>query len=136
MNIRPNALMIARAGDKILVQKFFDSNKEKTFYRLLGGGVDFGETSEEAIRREFIEEIKSEIQDLKLLDVYENIFNYNGKDGHEITFLYKGSVDQKFQEMERVKILDKEGAYAEWIDVSDVIDGKLIVYPENTINFL
>lgn len=42
-NIRPNALIIIRKGEYILASKHNDG--EKIFYRLIGGGVDFGELS-------------------------------------------------------------------------------------------
>ncbi len=60
------------------------------FHRLIGGGVERGETHEEALRREVQEELQADIVDLTFLGVVENIFRYNGELGHEIVALYSG----------------------------------------------
>lgn len=63
------------------------------FHRLIGGGVEFGETHLEAIRREVDEELGARILDLRLLTVLESIFRVDGEPGHEIVFLYTGRLD-------------------------------------------
>jgi ADP-ribose pyrophosphatase YjhB (NUDIX family) len=68
----------------------FDSVDGKPFYRPLGGAVEFGETTEMAIKREIHEEIGLEATDLKLLGILENIFTHEGKQGHEIVYVYDG----------------------------------------------
>lgn len=45
-----------------------------TFYRPPGGGIQFGETSLEAARREMREEFRLEVDDPRLLGVLESIF--------------------------------------------------------------
>jgi ADP-ribose pyrophosphatase YjhB (NUDIX family) len=52
--------------------------------------VEFGETTETAIKREIREEIGLEATDLKLLGILENIFTHEGKQGHEIVYVYNG----------------------------------------------
>ena len=59
--IRPIVLGLAIKNNKILVQEGFDKISEKTFYRCLGGGIEFLEKSEDALKREFSEEINIEI---------------------------------------------------------------------------
>ena len=48
--IRPIALAVPRRGDDLLVFEGHDPTKGQTFYRPLGGGIDFGETAEAAVR--------------------------------------------------------------------------------------
>ena len=87
-SIRPISLGIAKKDNKILVGIGYDKVKKQTFYRALGGGIEFGETSKDAVKREFQEEIHADIKVGELLGVTENIFTYQGKTGHEIVFLY------------------------------------------------
>jgi ADP-ribose pyrophosphatase YjhB (NUDIX family) len=67
----------------------FDSVKEEKFYRPLGGGVEFGELGKDALKREFLEEINQEIEVGELLKTFENIFTYEGDEGHQIILMYE-----------------------------------------------
>jgi NADH pyrophosphatase NudC (nudix superfamily) len=55
--IRVIAICVFRHDDKILVFEAYDTIDKKPFYRPLGGAVEFGETTETAIKREIREEI-------------------------------------------------------------------------------
>lgn len=86
--IRPLAICIFRDGDRILVGEGTDPVKRETFYRPLGGGIEFGERAEEALRREVREEIGAEIESPVYLFTLENIFTFNGEAGHEIVMIF------------------------------------------------
>ncbi len=88
--IRVIVICIFRHGDKILVFEQFDRSKGTPYYRPLGGGVEFGETTEQALKREIKEEIGEEITDLNLMTVLESLFSVDGKPGHEIVYVYDG----------------------------------------------
>jgi 8-oxo-dGTP pyrophosphatase MutT (NUDIX family) len=90
--IRPLAICIFRNGDRILVGEGFDPVKRETFYRPLGGGIEFGERAEETIRRELREEIGAEVASLQYLFTLENIFTFNGEPGHEIVMVFDGKL--------------------------------------------
>lgn len=81
--------LIQRTDGALLVEAGFDDVKKEPFYRLLGGGIEFGETGQQAIKREFLEELGLEIQVEALLGTSENIFTFNGTPGHQIILLYK-----------------------------------------------
>jgi ADP-ribose pyrophosphatase YjhB (NUDIX family) len=88
--IRVIAICVFQRRDEILVSGGVDTVKQDRFARPLGGGVEQGETSAQAITREIREELKQDITDLRLLGVLENIFEYEGRSGHEIVFVYDG----------------------------------------------
>ena len=88
--IRPLAICVFLHQSKILVAEGYDPKKDQTFYRPLGGGIEFGERSDETIRREMLEELDAEVADLKYLGTFENIFVFNGNPGHEIIRVYDG----------------------------------------------
>ncbi|MFZ5390994.1 MAG: NUDIX hydrolase [Patescibacteria group bacterium] len=129
--IRPIALCLFQNKGRILASKGFDRTKNENFYRLLGGSIDFFETSQSCIRREIKEELQSEIENLKFLFVFENLFTYESTRGHEIVFLYSGDLaKQELYNQKSIRIA--ENTYeleAEWVSVEDIIAGKIILYP-------
>jgi len=136
--IRPLALCIIRNGDRILVMDGYDSKKDEVFYRILGGGVEFGETSEDALRREFQEELGTDLENVKFLKVRENIFTFDGKKGHEIVFIFEGDlVNKDLYSQDNLPILDSKGGHkASWQEISDFKESKSILYPDNIIEFI
>ena len=89
-HIRPIAICAFRRDDRILVVEARDAVKEQTFYRPVGGGIQFGETSAAAVVRETREEIGAEVVDLEYIGTLENIFTHNGAAHHEIIQVYDG----------------------------------------------
>jgi ADP-ribose pyrophosphatase YjhB (NUDIX family) len=63
------------------------------YHRLIGGGVELGESHREAIVREVEEELGATVHDLTFLAALESIFRLDGELGHEIVFLYSGRLD-------------------------------------------
>jgi ADP-ribose pyrophosphatase YjhB (NUDIX family) len=91
--IRVIALAVFRRGDEILFEEGWDSVSASAFARPLGGGVEFGETSVQAVRREMREELGVELARASLLGVIENLFSFNGVPGHEVVFIYETAVE-------------------------------------------
>jgi 8-oxo-dGTP pyrophosphatase MutT (NUDIX family) len=90
LRIRPLALCVFRRDDKIFVAEGYDSVTDKTFYRPIGGKIEFGEYGHETVIREVMEEISAEVVDVRYLGTLENIFVFDGKRGHEIVMIYDG----------------------------------------------
>ena len=133
--IRPVALGVAIRNGKVLASKGYDSLKNEYFYRAIGGGIEFLEKSNETLKREFMEEIGAHITVEEFLGVEENIFTFNGKQGHELIFLYKVTIDEN----DYKEIYYEEGNMAdpiEWIDIQDVKSGKIILFPVSVLKHL
>lgn len=91
--IRPLALCIFHHRGKILVNQFHDAVENRTLYRPIGGGIEFGERSHDAIVREVQEELGRSISDIRLIGTLESLFTYAGKPGHEIVQIYDARFD-------------------------------------------
>lgn len=91
--IRVIAICVFSNNGRILIAEGIDAVKRDRFARPLGGAVEPGETSEQAVIREIREELGHNAIELRLLGVLENIFEYQGKPGHEIVFVYDGRLE-------------------------------------------
>lgn len=136
--IRPLAVCIVKHEGKILAGNGFDSVKEEVFYRLLGGGIKFGERAEAALKREFQEELGTGLENVKFITTLETIFTYEGKNGHEILMVFEGDlVNTDLYEKSEIQILDSnEGGVASWQKIDDCKNGKVILYPEGILDFI
>jgi 8-oxo-dGTP pyrophosphatase MutT (NUDIX family) len=137
--IRPLALVVFKRDDgRILVAPGFDPVKQQRFYRPLGGGIEFGERAEEAARREILEELGAEIDDLKLLGTFENLFTFLGKPGHELIWLYEARFVDPSYTAEDVIEADESGAKFEvhWVPVDDFVRGDAPLYPDGLLELL
>ncbi|MEH2457067.1 NUDIX hydrolase [Nostoc sp.] len=137
--IRVIALGLIRHGDRIFLSEGYDPVKQETFYRALGGGVEFGETSRVALEREFQEEIQADLMNIRYLGCIENLFTFNGRQGHEIIQLYQCDfADYKFYQLESLVFSESQTHKhkALWIDISRFKSGELRLVPEVFFDYL
>jgi len=137
--IRPIAICVFRNSDRILVFEGHDPVKGETFYRPLGGGIEFGESSEATVRRELKEEINVEVGDLRFLGVLENIFMFNGNSYHEIVMVFDGSlIDSGLYAQAEIhgKEANGDDIRALWKSLDEFASGHSILYPDGLLNLL
>jgi ADP-ribose pyrophosphatase YjhB (NUDIX family) len=137
--IRSVSLCIFLKNNHILVFKGYDKVKNETFYRPLGGGIEFGETAEETVRRELMEEIQVEVDDVRFLGALENIFPFNGDSYHEIVMIHDGALKESGL-YEQAEIVGEEAngdvIRAIWKNLDDFGAGKSILYPNGLLELL
>jgi ADP-ribose pyrophosphatase YjhB (NUDIX family) len=136
--IRPKAICVFRRDDRILVAFAADPTTGGLYARPLGGGIEFGERSEEALRREIREELGAEIRDARLLGVIENIFELERRTWHEIMFVFDAAfVDASLYERPALPV--NEAACIEparWVAISEFDDRSLPLYPRGLDDLL
>ena len=139
--IRPIAICVFRNNDRILVAEGYDHVKDEYFYRPLGGGIEFGETSAETVCREMMEELNVEVEkeSLRYLGAVENIFHFNGTAGHEIVMIFDGALKASGL-YEQAVIVGKEAngedIRAVWKGLDEFGAGKSILYPTGLLDML
>ena len=136
--IRVIALGVIIKDNLIFLSQGYDETKKQIFYRALGGGVKFGESSIEALKREFQEEINASLTNINYLASLENIFIYNGNKGHEIIQLYQCDFAQtKFYDLEELTFKEKNRTKkAGWINVEKCKTGEILVVPPEFLNYI
>ena len=138
MRPRANTLGVLLKEGKVLLEenKARHSKGYGTYYRPIGGTIELGERSENALIREFMEELQVEVKIVKSLGCLENIYEVNGRIGHEVTLLYVVElIDQTLYEQESFMMTEgKKITTAKWIDV-EYLNGK-VVFPDGLIDIL
>jgi 8-oxo-dGTP pyrophosphatase MutT (NUDIX family) len=110
---------LAWRGSELLVAEVEDSGGRIKGVRPLGGSIEFGETREAALAREFDEELGCTITLTGPWRTFENIYEHEGKPGHE--FIFAAAIrlgDEDIYRRDRFHYLEHEGARccAAWLD--------------------
>lgn len=90
MSMRARAVILDGDGRLLLDRTHHDDRP--VFYWLPGGGVEPGETSDEALRRELVEEASLDIEVGRLLYVSENLFVESGDYRHELILYFLATI--------------------------------------------
>ena len=119
--------------DHVLLAEGHDLVKGETFYRPLGGEVEFGERAADAVVREFREETGLEIEPLDSLGAIENLFTYHGQPGHEVVFEFvarfrDGTEPPKLRTVEATE--SGNTFLAKWLPLAEVVASAYRVYPD------
>jgi 8-oxo-dGTP pyrophosphatase MutT (NUDIX family) len=137
--IRPIAICILRRGGGIFVFEGRDRVKGETFYRPLGGAVEFGERGSRTVERELREEAGAEISDVAYLGMLENIFTYEGRPKHEIVLVYRAQLrDPERFNLEVIQCREDDGQpfRAMWKPLKEFAEGRAILYPEGLLELI
>lgn len=100
--------VISRPSDgALLVFDGYDTVKRELYHRPLGGGIEFGETAEAAVRRELHEELGVELDDIAPLGFLENLFTCDGRAGHQIVAVFSARlVDTSLYTRDEIAFVD------------------------------
>jgi len=128
--ISAKTMCIITNDGKLLVNKGYDKVKKETFYRLIGGKVEFGEKNVDAVKREIKEELGVDVSNLKFITAKEEIFTYVDTPGHEVIFLFSGKIaDKKVLNSKEIANPDSNDFPAVWIPIKEVLENEFILYP-------
>ena len=136
-SIRNLAVGLPRRGDFLLASLGEDRVTGTAFCRAIGGGIDFGERASDAVVREFREELDVTVAPTELLGVIENLFEFEGRPGHEIVHVFA----LESAELDRVgldaslSVLDA-GNPVSWYAISDLRAGHPPLYPDGILDLL
>ena len=135
IRVKAMAYLPNAAGTHHAVLRGDDPDGDRVFHRLLGGSVELGERAIAAVVREIAEELEATMVEPELLGVVENVFTYDGEQGHEVVFVYAGRLAEG-------DVVPLEGGWyddvgvpmwVEWRPVDAPVeggDGVLPLYPD------
>ena len=102
IGVGAGAMIFNSDGKILLIKRGFKSKNEKGKWNIPGGSLEFGETREEAIKREIKEELDIEIEILDTLDTIDHIIPDEKQHWITTTFIAKTSGKPKIMEPEKI----------------------------------
>lgn len=102
-----------------------------SYYRPIGGTIEFGERSNETLVREFSEELGVEVVVRGYISCIENIFKIDENIGHEITQIYLVDFkDRNLYQQEYFTVSEgNKITCAKWISKEEFFSGEKVLYP-------
>lgn len=132
--IRPLALaLLKNSSGRFLFHRAEDRSKKETFYRPLGGGIEFFEHGTKALQRELLEELNQKVAVSELVATFENIFTFEGHRGHEIVLLFAAEfADPLAYNQKEFNIVegDRVVGQAVWRTVAEIEAEGAKLYPQ------
>lgn len=136
--VRPTALCALERNGAVLAFDLWDAINQRRLVRLPGGGIEYGERAVEAVRREMREELDTELADLELLGVLENIFGFQGQPGHETVWVYRARAENGaiYARHDNVAREEHENVPLRWVPFEELLSGGTTLVPEGTLELL
>jgi 8-oxo-dGTP pyrophosphatase MutT (NUDIX family) len=108
---RQAALCLFRRGDTVLLTELNDPLSGAVLHRPPGGGLESGETPEQAVRRELLEELGIRLTNLQLLGAIDHIWYWKGREVHERAWIFLDSPadDPRLVRGETPELLEADG---------------------------
>lgn len=131
--IRVKALGLHWRDGRLLASEVNRDDGTLKGVRPLGGTVEFGETWQDALIREFQEEIGVRIEVIGDPIVLENIYTHHGALGHEILFISEVIFSPNAYETEEfIEYCEDNGdpCIARWFDPVTLLEQGIALYPK------
>ncbi|EOQ30821.1 TPA: NUDIX domain-containing protein [Bacillus cereus] len=126
--LRAEVMILNKDHSKVLVQ----CDENESFYRFPGGSIEFGETAQEAIMRELMEEYDLKVDVQKLAIMSEHIFEWKNEKGHHCTLIHGGTVEERVTNEIRHK--EYEDIILIWKSIEELKEKP--TYPEGIVSYL
>jgi ADP-ribose pyrophosphatase YjhB (NUDIX family) len=129
--IKVRAIVLLTRGKEVLVVDHTDQH-DGLVWGVVGGHIEFGERAEDAARREAMEETGFEPGELRLLSVFENIFEYAGETGHEVCFAFKADArGTALAKTDYASGQESDGSplLLRWIHSNEIANGARVTWP-------
>jgi len=124
---------------RLLAAEVYNDAGDVIGVRPLGGHIEFGESREVALRREFQEELGTDIDIGGSWNMFENLYEHEGELGHEyILCTSVGLLDESLYTKDRMVFSEDSGeeCIARWFSVKDCKRGDIALFPGGLVDIL
>ncbi|MDF3139851.1 MULTISPECIES: NUDIX domain-containing protein [unclassified Streptomyces] len=130
MKLRDKALCCLRVADSFLFTVRYDGQPPATTFLIPpGGGIEDGETPREAATREAHEELGCEITAWDDLGITVDEFTFRGEEYRETVHIFAADLPSGARIAACAHESNGETHPLQWLAVSDLQDGGLLIYP-------
>lgn len=136
--IRLKSLAWIEDDHSLFVVRNHDVVKGDDYYRPIGGSVNFGERTADALVREVGEELGTRISITGNPMIVENIFVCDGVPGHEIDYIYPARFeDPGFYTRKIYPLREDTGTTFEamWVEIEACLQGLIRLVPEELLEW-
>jgi mutator protein MutT len=137
---RQAALCIFRRGDTFLVAENVDPHSGAVNHRPPGGGIEEGETPEQAVRREIMEELSITLTSVQLLGSIDHIWIWKSRELHERAYLFQASPadDPRMALGETIELIEADGLHSQtlWRSLHNTDSSLPPICPAGLLDFL
>jgi 8-oxo-dGTP pyrophosphatase MutT (NUDIX family) len=128
---RQVALCIVRRGDPLLVAELTNPATGAVFDRPPGGGIEEGESPEEAVRREVLEELSVTLTHVEPLGEIDHVWFWKGREVREHIWLFLASAgdDARLSRGETPELTEADGEHMKtrWRPFADAGEGRKLI---------
>ncbi len=135
-SIRFRAAALFLFKGKVLVHKILNRSSGELWFIPPGGGVEYGESSIDALKREIQEELGWETKEHRFINSFESFHLINGIEEHEISFMYFATpVDESVYEIDEFLVVEANGSKQRfrWQTMESLAKPGSLLYPEGLL---
>ena len=140
LEIRQAALCLIRHGNTFLVAEIQDPQSGLVLHRPPGGGIEEGETAEQAVRRELQEELGITLTAIQEVGTVDHIWFWKGREVQERAslFLASPSDDARLSRGECPWLIEADGQRIKtvWRPIKENIASFPPLCPSQVVEFL
>ena len=122
VEVRQAALCLIRRGNAILVCEIIDPATGTILHRPPGGGIEPGETPEQAVKRELQEELGASFRDVQPLGAIDHVWHWKGREVRERAWLFLADASDHTGLSHCPQVLEADGRRHNtlWRSIQDV----------------
>jgi len=137
---RQAALCIFRRASTFLVAEIVDPHSGAVLHRPPGGGIEPGETPEQAVRREVMEELGIELTDVEPIGYIDHIWQWKSREIHERAFIFLADPadDPRLDRGETIELIEADGLHSRtlWLSIDSAPDQLPPICPSRLLELL